>query len=97
MARVSDPNIQCEPNGNFRPLQCHVPVVEQPGNASNTTSTSSDSTRTKTKTKTEGTGGVQSCRCVHPENGTTVEGSELVLGERDKKPNCNRGTSGFII
>ena len=97
MARANDPNIECEPNGNFRPLQCS-PVVEEPGNVSNTT-TAEEETRRRTGPRTRGTRrtrrtmGQQTCRCVDPGNGTTIEGTERLLNERSrsKRPNCDKG------
>ena len=93
VARANDPDIKCEPNGNFRPLQCH-PVVESPdaGNSTNVSSTSEERTRSRrTRTRTTSSRGQQNCRCVEPVNGTTIEGSELLLGVRDKRPNCDDG------
>ena len=87
MARADDSDIKCEPNGNFKPLQCS-PVEESPTNVSSTSEEMTRSRRTRTRTMTRQQ---QSCRCVEPVNGTTIEGSELLLGVRDKKPNCDDG------
>ena len=92
MARTNNPDIKCEPNGNFKPLQCSPVVEESPTNVSSTGAemTRSRSPRTRTRTRTR-TSGQQTCRCVELVNGTTIEGSELLLGVRDKKPNCDNG------
>lgn len=90
MARANDPNIDCEPNGNFKPLQCS-PVSDA------TTTVATDRTRTRTrKTRTRTSAGQQSCHCVYPANGTIVEGSEVLLGERERRPNCNRGMYNYM-
>jgi hypothetical protein len=92
MARANDPDIKCEPNGNFRPLQCRPVVESSADNATNVSSTSEEMTRSRrTRTRTTSSRGQQNCRCVEPVNGTTIEGSELLLGVRDKRPNCDDG------
>ena len=80
MARSNDSNIECEPDGDFRALQCS-PVTDS----------SSEGEATGTRGRTRRSREQLSCRCVYPSNGTTVEGSQLMLGEGERRPNCDRG------
>ena len=89
MARLNDSNIECEPNGNFRALQCS-PVTDDAGSGAE------ESTR-RMRSRTRRSREQLSCRCVYPGNGTTVEGSQLLLREGEKRPNCDRGERIHVL
>ncbi len=82
MARGNNSYIQCNKEGNFKPLQCDpiTPVVNE-----------SESGGAKSKKR-----GPMMCRCVEMLSGDTIVSSEVRVEPGMKQPNC-RFRGKFII
>lgn len=79
LARMHDSDLKCDPEGNYRPLQC------RPINSS-TTATPSMGKRTVPRNP-------HLCRCVDHNNGSEIVGTEKMVMTRSEVHDCSGVTS----
>lgn len=92
MARVANEYIECDRHGLFKPTQC-TPVVDKTNtteevNETATLNNTAPETGTPARELSKVRGVPLMCRCVEQENGTTIEGSEVMVDVGEKKPKC---------
>lgn len=90
----NDSSIECERDGRFKPLQC------RPDTGDTTTETpvaTPRNARSRASLRGPGKGGRSAsaredsiCRCVDPNNGTIIEGTEERVMAGGRRPDCRR-------
>lgn len=91
MAREEDDTIKCDPRGKFKPVQCR-PIEEEEEGAP----TEPDNPPEAQRSIRTGRRIPQMCRCVSPEDGTTVEGTEMRVERGGKIPKCKHGEENLM-
>ena len=86
MDRVDDPSIECDPRGKFKPVQCR-PITEDAGPTDSSVTTTSTPMRPGKLREMF----PQMCRCVNPDDGSTVTGTERRVEMGESKLNCRNG------